>query len=78
MYHGYSDLIGPDVHVWTDDRAGSKVHSLSHHVFPEQSVLLLQYLSVQRSQSVGKGGLAWGGAGLFSHECVLVLTVIPV
>lgn len=69
MYHGYSDLVGPDVHVWTDDGAGGKVHSLSHHVFPEQSVLLLQYLSVQRSQSVGRKVLAWSGSDILTRLC---------
>lgn len=44
MYHRYSYLVGPDVHVWTDDRSCSVINSFAHHVFPEQSVLLLQDL----------------------------------
>lgn len=43
-YHWDSYLVGPYVHVWTDDRACCVVHSFAHHVFPEQSVLLLQDL----------------------------------
>lgn len=50
MYHRYSDLIGLDVHVWTDDRSCGVVHSFSHHVFPEQPVLLLQDLVAKRRQ----------------------------
>lgn len=34
-YHWDADLTGADVHVWTDDRPGSKVHSFPHHVLPE-------------------------------------------
>ena len=48
MYHRYSYLIGSDVHVWTDDRSRSVVHSFSHHMFPEQSILLLQDLEGER------------------------------
>lgn len=50
MYHRYSYLVGPYVHVWTDDRSCSVVHSLSHHVFSEQSILLLQDLAGESGQ----------------------------
>ena len=51
MYHRYPYLICPYVHVWTDDRSCSIVHSFAHHMFPEQSVLLLQDLARERRQS---------------------------
>lgn len=49
-YHGYSNLIGSNVHVWTDDGASSKVHSLSHHMLPEQTLLLLQELARNKAR----------------------------
>lgn len=52
MYHRYSYLVGPYVHVWTNDRSRSVVHSFSHHMFPEQSFLLLQDLAGERRQLV--------------------------
>lgn len=44
MYHRDSYLVGPDVHVRADDGSRREVDSFAHHVFPEQSVLLLQDL----------------------------------
>lgn len=43
-YHWYSNLIGSDVHIRTNDRACSVIHTFSHHVLPEQTIFLLQEL----------------------------------
>lgn len=51
-YHGYSNLIGSDVHVRTDDGASSVVHSLPHHMFPEQTLFLLQELTQNKTREV--------------------------
>lgn len=40
-YHGYSNLIGPNVHVRTNNRTCCIVHTFTHHVLPEQTILLL-------------------------------------
>ena len=41
---GDTDLICVDVRVGWDDRAGRVVHTLSHHVLPEQTFLFLKQL----------------------------------
>lgn len=48
-YQGESYLVGPDVHVRADDGPGGVVHPFSHHVFAEQSLLLLQNLPQRKT-----------------------------
>lgn len=43
-HQGNPNLIRVDVHIWTNDRTGCIVDSLSHHVLPEQAFLLLKDL----------------------------------
>lgn len=56
-YHGDPDLVGPDVHVRADDGACRKVHSFSHHVLTEQSLLLLQDLGTERREFIKQAGI---------------------
>ena len=55
-YQRHSNLIHVDVGVRGDDGASCIVHPLAHHVFPKETLLLLQNLD-------GEGGLVGGRDG---------------
>lgn len=52
--HRYPNLVGADVHVWTDDRSCSIIHSFTHHVFPEQSLFFFKDLEREGGQLTHK------------------------